>query len=259
VQSETVLTDDSIILVAGTSEQVAYFDTVFVIYGGTDAPVVIVGGGQVGLAVARALKAREVVVHVVEREAAVEAAIAEEVDRVIIGDAADPSVLLEAGLATASSVVLTCHDDSTNLYLAVLCRTLNPDLRIISRIMRAHNLAPIMRAGADFALSSGSLGVRSIISLLQDMRLVVIGEVGAGEDDAGSVGLFRAPVPASLAGKTLADSGIGARTGLSVVAVMHGDETITNPSAATELAEGGQLIMLGTTAQQQDFVRWFRG
>jgi len=61
-------------------------------------------------------------------------------------------------------------------------------------------------------------------------------------------------VPAGLEGKTLAASGIGARTGLNVIAVHAGGESITNPSADTELARGAELVMLGTLSQHQRFM-----
>lgn len=75
---------------------------------------------------------------------------------------------------------------------------------------------------------------------MQAGDLVVLGE-GAN--------LFVEAVPASLQGKTLAESGIGARTGLNVIAVRREGHSLTNPPASTELAAGAELVMLGTVAQ----------
>ncbi len=82
-----------------------------------------------------------------------------------------------------------------NIYLAVYCRRLNPDLRVISRITHERNIEAIHRAGADFVLSYSSLGAESVMSLLQHRESVIMGE---GFD------LFYIPVPAILAGQTLA-------------------------------------------------------
>ena len=56
-------------------------------------------------------------------------------------------------------------------------------------------------------------------------------------------------VPGAIEGKTLAESGIGARTGLNVIAVRIDGESVTNPSADAELLRGAELVMLGTVGQ----------
>ena len=106
------------------------------------------------------------------------------------------------------------------------------------------NIEAIYRAGADFALSYASLGREYVIARLLGREPVMVGE---GAD------FFLVPVPASLAGKTLGDSQIGARTGLVVIAVEDGGEALTNPSPATPLAAGSRLLMLGTAEQRKAF------
>jgi K+/H+ antiporter YhaU regulatory subunit KhtT len=85
----------------------------------------------------------------------------------------------------------------------------------------------------------------------------VIEEGGAEEDRAGALGLFLVAVPDKLAGKKLGESGISARTGLSVLAIQKGETVVTNPSASTELLSDAELLMLGTSAQREQFVRTF--
>jgi hypothetical protein len=82
-------------------------------------------------------------------------------------------------------------------------------VRIVSRITYERNVEAIHRAGADFVLSYTSLGVEAVLSILRGHDLVLLGE---------GVELFSIPVPASLADRPLRESGIGSKTGLSVVA-----------------------------------------
>ena len=254
---DTVLSEDTIVIVAGTADQVTYLDAVFVIYGANDNPVVVIGGGKVGRAAARALTRRGVDVHVIERRPELEPRLREVATRVIVGEAAHKEVLTEAGLDQAPSVVLTTNDDAVNIYLVLYCRRLRPDVRIVSRVTHAKNIKAIHRAGADFVLSYGSLGVRSVASLLHDIKLVVIGEVAVDGDSAESVGLFLTELPESLEGKTLAQSAIGASTGLSVIAIQRGEVVQTDITAATRLKPDTELIMLGTAAQREEFTRKF--
>ena len=55
----------------------------------------------------------------------------------------------------------------------------------------------------------------------------------------------------------LGESGIGAQTGLNVIAVRHAGVSKTNPSAGTELPQDAELVMLGTAEQRRHFVQLF--
>jgi Trk K+ transport system NAD-binding subunit len=145
-------------------------------------------------------------------------------------------------------VLLTTNDDAVNIYLAVFCRKLNPGLRIVSRITHERNVEAIHRAGADFVLSYTSLGVDSIMSLVNGDATVMLGE---------GVRLFQVRVPPSLAGQPLARTGIGSRTGLSVVALEVNDTLTTQMTAETMLPAGGTMLMLGNADQRQRFAEAF--
>jgi voltage-gated potassium channel len=110
------------------------------------------------------------------------------------------------------------------------------------------NVEAIHRAGADFVLSYTSLGVDSIMSLVNGNATVMLGE---------GVRLFEVRVPRSLAGQPLSKTGIGSRTGLSVVAVEANDRLTTQLTAETLLPEGGTLLMLGNADQRQQFAEAF--
>jgi voltage-gated potassium channel len=146
-------------------------------------------------------------------------------------------------------VLLTTNDDAMNIYLAVYCRRLNPELRVISRITHERNIEAIHRAGADFVLSYPSLGAEGVMSLLQSRESVILGE---GFD------LFYIPVPASLTGQILATSQIRARTGLNVLALRLPDGEVVPATASMALESGCELVMLGSEPQRRDFTEEFR-
>jgi Trk K+ transport system NAD-binding subunit len=247
-RADTVLSDYSVAVVVGTDAQVDSLDAMFVIYEPNENPVLVIGGGKVGRAVTRALRARDVSVHVVERDPSLQTPLSQIADRVFPGDAADLDVVMEAGLSQAPSVVLTTNDDATNIFLAVYCRRLNPDARIVSRITHERNLEAIHRAGAEFVLSYSTLAVTSLLSLVQGRELVLVGE---------GVDLFVEPVPSALAGRTLGETALGTQTGLNVVAVQKPDGPAVNPVSETELDAGQELVMLGTAEQLATFRKTF--
>jgi len=207
-------------------------------------PVLVIGAGKVGQAAAHALRRKEARVHTIDRQAEALAAMATDTDATFTGDAADRRVLERAGIHESPSVVLTTNDDAMNIYLAVYCRRLNPQLRIISRVTHERNVEAIHRAGADFALSYTTLGVEAVLSLLGGHEPVLLGE---------GVELFSVPVPESLAGHSLRASGIGSRTGMSVAGIEGADGVVTRLTADTVLQRGSELVMLGSREQRHVF------
>ena len=87
-RAEHQLSENSVLVLVGTEEQLTDLDALFVIYHAHDAPVLVIGGGAVGREVCAALRKREVPVTVLERDRARRGALAEVADRVLIGDAA---------------------------------------------------------------------------------------------------------------------------------------------------------------------------
>jgi Trk K+ transport system NAD-binding subunit len=241
---DTVLSPLCTPVVIGSPAQIEELNEQLVIYDANPNPVLVIGGGKVGRAAARALKRREIPVHIVERDADLEPKITGIPDKLFLGDAADRHVLDEAGIAEAPSVLLTTHDDAMNVYLTVYCRRLNPGARILTRVTHERNVEAIQRAGADFVLSYASFGAQTVFSIVRGKELVVLGE---------NVDLFYVPLPLSLVGRTLADAEIGARSGLNVIAVRVNGQMVTNPDANQTLVAGAELVALGSTTARERF------
>jgi Trk K+ transport system NAD-binding subunit len=245
---DSVIHPDRVIVLAGTESQIAALDALMPGDGRPPAPVLIIGAGKVGQAAARALKRKGIDVHAIDRSAAALEQMRDDVLAVFPGDAADRRTIEHAGIQRVSSVLLTTNDDAMNIYLAVYCRRLNPGLRIVSRITHERNVEAIHRAGADFALSYTTLGVEAVVSLLRGYELVVLGE---------GVELFSIPVPPSLSGRQLADSGIGSGTGMSVVALERAGILVTQLTRETILEPDAVLLMLGSLEQRRRFAELF--
>jgi Trk K+ transport system NAD-binding subunit len=245
---DTPIQPESLLVVAGTSPQMAALNALLPKRQDTTAPVLVIGAGKVGQAAVNALLRKGLRVHVIDRTEIVLAPLASSVHGVFAGDAADRRVLERAGILEARSVLLTTNDDAMNIYLAVYCRRLNAQLRIVSRVTHERNLEAIHRAGADFVLSYTTLGIEAVTSLLRGHPPVLLGE---------GVELFSVPVPGKLAGQMLKDSGIGSSTGLSVVAMEVDGELVAPLTSETCLSLGAQLLILGSHEQRTAFDQTF--
>lgn len=234
----------SLPVVAGSSDAIERLNEYLFIYDTNWNPVIILGGGKVGRAAARALKERSVPVHMVERNPDLAPTIGDLPDRLVIGDAADRDVMRDVGIEDAPSVLLTTNRDEANIYLASYTRRLSPEAQIVSRITHERNLPSIQRAGADLTLSYSTLGVESLFSLLHDRPAVILGQ---------GIGFHDLHCPESLEGLTLVESRIGARTGLIVMGLEVEGELVTDLRGATVLVPGCTLLTIGTEEQLEAF------
>jgi Trk K+ transport system NAD-binding subunit len=246
----TSVKSDSVLVLAGTQAQLEALNRLLSTSEALSALVLVIGAGKVGQAAARSLRRKGLSVHAIDRHAQALATVASYADAVFDGDAADRRLLDRAGIDRAASVLLTTNDDAMNVYLAVYCRRLNRELRIVSRITHERNVEAIHRAGADFALSYTTLGIEAVMSLLRGYEPVLLGE---------GVELFSIPVPLSLAGRPLRESGIGSRTGLSVVALERDGQLEAHLTAETLLPAGASLLLLGSREQRRAFAEAFEG
>jgi Trk K+ transport system NAD-binding subunit len=242
---DTVIGDNTILMLAGSSSQLAEYDEHFVIYNVSTKPVVILGGGRVGQAAAHALATRGVDWRIVEQKTD----HVMDGDRTIVGDAGDPEILDRAGLHETPAVLVTTHDDNLNIYLTIYCRSVRPDIQIISRCELERNTDTLHRAGADFVFSYASMGATTIFNLIERTQIVSIAE---------GLDAFRLQVPKSLQDKTVAESGVREQSGCTIVAVRDSNgELQVNPAATTRLDEGQEMILVGSVESQGRFLERF--
>lgn len=242
---ESEIKASSILVLAGSEEQLRRYDELFCIYNVSAAPLLIVGGGRVGRATAAALRHRNLEYRVLERDAA---AVRGEA-HALVGDAADIDNLNAAGIQEAPAAIITTRDDDTNVYLTILCRRLRPDMQILSRATRERNVSTLHRAGADFVLSYASMGANVIFNALRQADVLMLAE---------GLQVFRFALPAALEGKTIRQSEIRRETGCNIVAVRRDHKLDINPAPATELTRGMELILIGTVEDENRFLRVHR-
>lgn len=238
---DTPIYENTILVLAGSRQKLDRYNELFCIYNVSGAPVVILGGGRVGRATARALARQNVDYRIVEL-------LPERIrdpDKYVLGSAADLAVLENAGIRKAPTVIITTRDDDMNVYLTVYCRQLRPDIMIQSRATQERNVAVLHRAGADSVLSYASMGASAIMNTLQGNKIVMVAE---------GLDLFEVRVPDKLAGRAIGETSIRERTGCSIVAI-HTDggmEVVPDPSVP--LPAEAEIVLIGTAASEERFL-----
>jgi len=241
---EMQITPNTVFVLAGSQKELNKYDELFCIYHTSQEPVVIIGGGKVGRTTSQSLEKRGIDYRVIERLPE----LIPDDDRFILGNAADLDVLEKAGIMKAPTTIITTHDDDTNIYLVIYCRRLRPDIQIFSRATLERNVATLYRAGADFVMSYESMGANTIFNLLNRSDILMVTE---------GLNVFKVKLPSSLAGKSLAESGIRSKTGCSVVAIDSGERTQFDLDPYQPLAEETEIILIGNMEAENSFFEIF--
>ncbi len=242
--ADVVLTPDTLLLLAGTTDQIEAYNALFCIYHRATAPSVIIGAGRVGKAVARAFDQIELDYRIIDK-------IPEKVAGMknsLVGSAADLEMLTKAGIETAPAVLITARDDDINIYLTIYCRKLRPDIQIVARSNSDANVARLHSAGADVVMSYASMGSNIIFNLLRNQKTLLVAE---------GLNVFHVAMPKPLVGRSIRESDIRTRTGCSIIATSHDGKLTLNPAPSTILEEGEEILLIGTLTAEDKFLEIF--
>lgn len=119
---------------------------------------IVCGYGRMGRAVVDELNRAGHAVVVVERSAERVRALQDEGVPAIAGDAVSETVLLQANIAHARSLVSCLNDDAHNVYTVLTARSLNPKLFIVARAAEESAEQRLVRAGANRVVNPYALG-----------------------------------------------------------------------------------------------------
>ncbi|SEN83895.1 trk system potassium uptake protein TrkA [Pseudorhodobacter antarcticus] len=202
--------------------------------------IVIVGGGNVGLAVARALEARtdRLRAKVIEKNRSRAEKAADGLERTIVlhGDGMDMDILLEAGIDRADAVLAVTDDDKTNLLVAVRAKQAGCPMAIA--LVNDPTLVPLMGAlDIDAFINPRATTVSSILRHIRHGRVRAIYSIGDAEAE-----MIEAQVLSTspLAGKLIRDTEFP--EGVLVGAVMKGDR-VMKPTGDLRMEEGDVIAL----------------
>jgi voltage-gated potassium channel len=236
--------DDGVMILAGLPDQIGRYDEIFGTTLEVDRPVVVIGGGRVGRRVGATLADAGIDYKIVEKLPA----RVRDPERYVVGDAADLEILNAAGIQDAAAAVITTHDDDVNIYLTIYIRKLRPDAQVIARANVDRNVSTLYRAGADAVLSYASTGSAAIWNWFRPQDTLLVSE---------HLEVFKVPVPAAMAGRSIDQACVGDRTGCAVIAVEMDGEVRTHPDPSAPLPGEASLILLGDDLDQERFEQAF--
>jgi voltage-gated potassium channel len=173
----------------------------------------------------------------------------------IIGDAASDESLLKAGILNADGLISVVSTDAENIYTTLSAKSLNPDIKVVSRALQDESEPKLKKAGADRVIKPYELVGHRMAQLV--LRPGIEEFIDTVVRSGGKSIMMEeiAVEPAScLVGQTLRDSPI--RTELNIIiVVIHRDdgELIYNPPSDVAIAARDRMIAIGDREQLQNF------
>ncbi len=220
--------------------------------------IIVCGWGRVGEAIGRSLQAKgEDVVIIDNRED-----LYDVVDMpAVLGDATADAILIDAGIERARGLVIAVDSAADCMYVTLTARSMNPDLFIVARANSAEATPKLRQAGADRVVSPHEIGGARMASFVMQPNVAdFLGEAMRNEELAVELHEFEVTDESPLADRTLSESGIGAATGVTILAVRHADGSfVQSPSADTKIYPGDVTIVLGTSQQLAAMRAWLNG
>ncbi len=210
--------------------------------------VVVCGWGRVGRSIAR---------HVAESGQQV-VVIDNDPERLrgleilhVVGDATSDSVLIEAGIERAGTLIAAIDTDAENLYVTLSGRSMRPDLFIVARARDESSEAKLCRAGADRVVNPQAIGGARMAAFVSQPHVSEFLDVVMHDREFEfQLEEFEIAADSPLAGVTLRESAINEHTGALILALRTADGTfITKPSLDTILAAGQVLICIGAPSE----------
>jgi voltage-gated potassium channel len=216
-----------------------------------DGHTIVAGYGRVGNVVARTLADEGSAFVIVDLSSEAGEVAHEEGWAFIQGDATEESVLLDAGIARAGSIVTALSGDAENLFVTVTARALNPEIFIVARSAHESTEAKLVNAGANRTITPNVIGGRRMASMVMHPTVSdYLDIVATGEGVEFRLQEIELTPASCFVGQSLAEARIRERTGAQVVAILMADGRVNaNPAADTMLVPGERLVVLGTPGQ----------
>ena len=208
--------------------------------------VVIIGGGNIGLAVAQALETRSggrIRAKVIERNRAQAERAADALERTIVlnGDGLNAALLAEAGIARADAVLAVTDDDKTNMLAAVRAKTEGCPFAIA--LINDPTMIPMLEPlGIDAYINPRATTVSSILRHIRHGRVRGVYSIGDAEAEVIEAEVMST---SSIAGAAIRD--ISFPEGVLVGGIKKGDK-IVKPTGGLRIEAGDVIVLFALAA-----------
>ncbi len=215
--------------------------------------VILIGGGNVGIYVARELEKRGVRARVIEADRAQAETAAEALKKTVVlhGDGLNRDILREAGAQNAEVVISLTNDDKVNVLSAVLAK--NEGVKRAFCLINDRSYEDLQESlGVDVFIDPRTTTVSTILQHVRRGRITGLYSIGDGEAEAlEGVALETSP----LVGRKWEQ--LDLPSGVTLAAVARGEQVLM-PDEDLTIQEGDRVVVFAERELVGEVERLFR-
>jgi len=210
--------------------------------------IVIVGAGNVGYHLAKAVLRKGHEVLLIDRDAATLERIEDELGSIgLKGDGCEANTLEEAGTARADLFVAVTDQDADNLVACQIAKHRFKVPRTVARITDLKNEPLFKKLGVDVTVSSTILILQYIESQTSKPRLLTrLAVLRGSEREMVDV---RIPPTSAVVGKKIRDISLPQNS--LIILLIRQDERIQLPTSTTALEAGDRVVVVGDRSSEE--------
>ena len=246
---ETVLHEDDKVIFMGLSNSLDILAGKFFHEKEFVKNVAIIGGGNVGLKLAKSLENLKLNLKLVEKDPARCDYLSEVLNKTLIinGDGTDLELLNEEDIVSSDVVVSVTNNDEKNLLCSLLVKHLGAS-RVISRVSKRTNVELFEKVGIDITISSITAALNEIKNNLQETNIGILATVEQGKGE-----VLEIEIPENYQTKKIMEIKLPAK---AIVGVIQRRKRIIIPNGTTQVMSGDNLIIF-TTSENAPVIRKF--
>ena len=212
--------------------------------------IVIIGGGKLGFYLSKNMLDRGHGVCLVAKDKKKCAELATMLNTEVVGgDGTDISVLENAGISHADSVIAVSGRDEDNVVACQIAKNLFHVRKVVARVNNPKNMDTMKRLGADIVVCNTEIITRIIEQEVDSQGLHLLANLNKGRAAVCALTLEK---DTSLHGKLIKDIRIPADS--LIISIVRGDETII-PKGNTTICGGDEIIAVCNAESRKELLR----
>jgi voltage-gated potassium channel len=178
----------------------------------------------------------------------------------IVGSAESDEVLRRAGIERASGLLACLTEDKDNVFVTLTARSMNKQLRIISKVLEDQSRRKLGIAGANGTVNPTAIGgLRLVSELVRPTVVTFLDNMMRDRDSSHRFEELVVETGSPIAGRTLLSANLRTQRTLVVAARQPGEtKFIYNPTPDLLLGPGVVIVLLASTADLQQVRKLFQ-
>ena len=248
---ETEIQIDDKLIFMGTSHSLDILAGTFFHENEYVKSVAIIGGGNVGLMLAKSLESMKIKTKIIEKNLDRCHCMSEELSNTLIlnGDGTDLKLLDEEDIGSCDVVISVTNNDERNLLCSLLAKQLGVK-RVIARVSKVLNIPLFEKVGIDIAISAKNSALNEVRNNLQENDVDILATVEQGQGEVLEIGVLP-----EFNGKKVMELRFPCR---AIIGVIERKKTVIIPTGLTEIKAGDVLIIFTKAEDAQAIKEFFK-